>query len=112
MTLTVTSLVVLWYSARVHRNFRGCRSSKLKCEVGILGCEKEQQRRSFDPLLQLLVQLYFGLRRGNLEKFRINLQSGDTRLRERKTKTVLRPTFIVPFSFVRWTPTSELRNFR
>ncbi|KAF7399447.1 hypothetical protein HZH68_008039 [Vespula germanica] len=37
--------------------------------VGILGCERGQQRRTFDRLLQLLVQLCFGLRRGNLENF-------------------------------------------
>ncbi|KAL2748600.1 LOW QUALITY PROTEIN: uncharacterized protein V1477_003243 [Vespula maculifrons] len=39
------------------------------CEVGILGCERQQQRRAFDRPLQLLVQLCFGLRRGNLENF-------------------------------------------
>ncbi|KAL2721635.1 LOW QUALITY PROTEIN: hypothetical protein V1477_020455 [Vespula maculifrons] len=87
MTLTVTSLVVLWYSARVHRNFRRCHSSKLKCEVGILGFEERQQCR-------------------------INLRSGDTRLRERTTKTDLRPTFRVSSSVVFWTSTRELRKFR
>ncbi|KAL2733272.1 hypothetical protein V1477_014240 [Vespula maculifrons] len=41
----------------------------LNCEVGILGCERGQQRRAFDRLLQLQVQLCFGLRRVNLEIF-------------------------------------------
>ncbi|KAF7391433.1 hypothetical protein HZH68_010976 [Vespula germanica] len=44
-------------------------NEQLKCEVGILGCERGKQRRSFDRLLQLLVQLCFGLRRGNSENF-------------------------------------------
>nr|KAF7396938.1 hypothetical protein H0235_016475 [Vespula pensylvanica] len=39
------------------------------CEVGILGFERRQQSRSFDRLLLLPVQLYFGLRRGDLEIF-------------------------------------------
>ncbi|KAF7381677.1 hypothetical protein HZH66_014071 [Vespula vulgaris] len=39
------------------------------CEVGILGYEREQQRQAFDRLLQLLVQLCYGLRRENLENF-------------------------------------------
>ncbi|KAL2732797.1 LOW QUALITY PROTEIN: uncharacterized protein V1477_015038 [Vespula maculifrons] len=98
---------------------------KLICEVGILACEKEQQRRAFDRLLQLLVQLCFGLRRGNLENFAnaipesineqlikyINLRSGDTRPREGKTKTGLRPTLTVIRSIVLWTSTRELRKF-
>ncbi|KAL2737276.1 LOW QUALITY PROTEIN: uncharacterized protein V1477_012232, partial [Vespula maculifrons] len=39
------------------------------CEVGILGFAKQQQYRTSDRLLQSLVQLCFGLRRGNLEIF-------------------------------------------
>ncbi|KAF7381972.1 hypothetical protein HZH66_013404 [Vespula vulgaris] len=42
---------------------------RLKYEVGIHGCEREQQRRAVDRLLQLLIQLCFGLGRGNLEIF-------------------------------------------
>ncbi|KAL2748105.1 hypothetical protein V1477_003654 [Vespula maculifrons] len=68
-TLTVTGSVVFWTSTRELRKFRGGHSCKLNCEVGILGCERGQQRRAFDRLLQLLVQLCFGLRRGNLENF-------------------------------------------
>ncbi|KAF7382630.1 hypothetical protein HZH68_015549 [Vespula germanica] len=68
-TLTVTSSVVFWTSTRELRKFRGSHSCKLNCEVGILGCERGQQKRAFDRLLQLLVQLCFGLRRGNLENF-------------------------------------------
>ncbi|KAL2721414.1 hypothetical protein V1477_020234, partial [Vespula maculifrons] len=41
----------------------------LNCEVGILGFERRQQNRVFDRLLQLLVQLCFELRGGNLEIF-------------------------------------------
>ncbi|KAL2736156.1 hypothetical protein V1477_012665 [Vespula maculifrons] len=37
------------------------------CGVGIVGLEGRQQRRSFDILIQLPVQLCFGLRRENLE---------------------------------------------
>ncbi|KAF7390327.1 hypothetical protein HZH68_012184 [Vespula germanica] len=42
---------------------------ELRCEVGIPGFERRQQTRAFDRLLQLLVQLCFGLRRGNIEIF-------------------------------------------
>ncbi|KAL2751476.1 uncharacterized protein V1477_000634 [Vespula maculifrons] len=41
----------------------------LNCEVGIVSCERGEQRRAFDRLLQLLVQLCFGLRRWNIENF-------------------------------------------
>ncbi|KAL2750532.1 hypothetical protein V1477_001322 [Vespula maculifrons] len=96
-TLTVTDSVVFWTSTRELRKFRGGHSCKLNCEVGILGCERGQQRRAFDRLLQLLVQLCFGLRRGNLENFAevipasineqlIELRSGDSKLREGRTK--------------------------
>ncbi|KAL2734981.1 hypothetical protein V1477_013507, partial [Vespula maculifrons] len=44
----------------------GCR---LKCRVGILGLERRRQSRVLDRTLQLLVQLSFGLRQENLEKF-------------------------------------------
>nr|XP_050866084.1 uncharacterized protein LOC127071178 [Vespula vulgaris] len=67
-TLTVTSSVVFWTSTRELRKFRGGYSYS-NCEVGILGCERQQQRRAFDRPLQLLVQLCFGLRRGNIENF-------------------------------------------
>ncbi|KAL2744470.1 hypothetical protein V1477_007012 [Vespula maculifrons] len=88
---------------------------KLKYEVGIHGCERKQQRRVVDRLLQLLIQLCFGLGRENLEIFtdaiRTEMRSGDTRLREKTTKTGRRPTFIVTNSVVFWTWTRELRNF-
>ncbi|KAL2732627.1 hypothetical protein V1477_014868, partial [Vespula maculifrons] len=71
--LTVTSSVVLWTSTRELRKFPGKHSCKLICEVGILACEGGKQRRSFDRLSQLLVQLCFGLRRGNLENFPENI---------------------------------------
>ncbi|KAL2732794.1 hypothetical protein V1477_015035, partial [Vespula maculifrons] len=92
----------------------------LICEVGILARERGKQRRAFDRLLQLLGQLCFGLRRGNLENFSvvllailctINLRSGDTRPREGKTKTGLRPTLTVIRSVVLWTSTRELRKY-
>ncbi|KAL2741271.1 hypothetical protein V1477_010332 [Vespula maculifrons] len=41
----------------------------INCEVGILGFQRRQQSRVFDRLLQLLVQLCFGLRRENLKIF-------------------------------------------
>ncbi|KAL2721708.1 uncharacterized protein V1477_020528, partial [Vespula maculifrons] len=44
-------------------------STKLNCEVGILGFKRRQQSRVFDRILQILVQLCFGLRRVNLEIF-------------------------------------------
>ncbi|KAF7409564.1 hypothetical protein HZH68_003945 [Vespula germanica] len=40
------------------------------------------------------------------------LRSGDSRLRMTTTLSPLRPTYTVPGSVVRWTSTSELRNFR
>ncbi|KAL2751248.1 hypothetical protein V1477_000406 [Vespula maculifrons] len=40
------------------------------------------------------------------------MRSGDSRLRMTTTKSRLRPTNTVPDSVVRWTSTSELRNFR
>ncbi|KAL2742178.1 hypothetical protein V1477_009807 [Vespula maculifrons] len=40
------------------------------------------------------------------------MRSGDSRLRMTTTISVLWPTFIVPGSVVRWTSSSELRNFR
>ncbi|KAL2750929.1 hypothetical protein V1477_001032 [Vespula maculifrons] len=43
--------------------------TKLNDEVGILGFVRRQQSRVFDRLLQLLVQLCFGLQRENLEIF-------------------------------------------
>ncbi|KAL2751471.1 LOW QUALITY PROTEIN: uncharacterized protein V1477_000629 [Vespula maculifrons] len=42
----VPGSVVLWTSTSELRNFRGCHSCKLKCEVGILGFEGRQQCRS------------------------------------------------------------------
>ncbi|KAL2723062.1 uncharacterized protein V1477_019653 [Vespula maculifrons] len=39
------------------------------------------------------------------------MRSGDSRLRMTTTISVLWPTFIVPGSVVRWTSSSELRNF-
>ncbi|KAF7391438.1 hypothetical protein HZH68_010981 [Vespula germanica] len=116
LTLTVTSSVVLWTSTRELRKFHGDHSCKLICEVGILACERGKQRRSFDRLLQLLVQLCFGLRRGNLENFTENIpasikEHGDTRLREKKTKVVLRLNLTVTSSVVLWTSTRELRKF-
>nr|KAF7415466.1 hypothetical protein H0235_012058 [Vespula pensylvanica] len=69
-TLTVTSPVVLWTSTRELRKFRGGHPCKLNWEVGILGRERGKQRRASGRLLHFLVQLCFGLRRGNLEKFR------------------------------------------
>ncbi|KAL2731117.1 hypothetical protein V1477_015608 [Vespula maculifrons] len=42
---------------------------RLKCRVGILGLERRQQSTVLDRTLQLLVQLWFGRRRGNLEIF-------------------------------------------
>ncbi|KAL2721374.1 hypothetical protein V1477_020194 [Vespula maculifrons] len=114
-TLTVIGSVLLRISKSTHRSSRSAHSPQVieknsNCEVGILSCEKEQQRRSFDRLLQLLVQLYFGLRRGNLEKFRIKLRNGDTRFRGTTTMSGLWPTFIVPSSVVLWTSTRELRK--
>nr|XP_050859080.1 uncharacterized protein LOC127067790 [Vespula vulgaris] len=114
-TLTVIRSVVLWTSTRELRKFPGEHSCKLICEVGILARERGKQRRAFDRLLQLLLQLCFGLRRGNLENFLENipiiLRSGDTRPREGKTKTGLRPTLTVIRSVVLWTSTRELRKF-
>ncbi|KAL2733000.1 hypothetical protein V1477_015241 [Vespula maculifrons] len=127
--LTVTSSVVLWTSTRELRKISILYSLfafRLICEVGMLAYERGKQRRSFDRLLQLLVQLCFGLRRENLEKFRIyhslfctiNLRSGDARLRERKTKTVLRPTltvtifyFALPEDFENLSPQVDLEIF-
>ncbi|KAL2744936.1 hypothetical protein V1477_007478 [Vespula maculifrons] len=40
------------------------------------------------------------------------MRSGDTRLRETAIKSGLKPTFTVTSSFVLWTSTRELRNFR
>ncbi|KAL2741380.1 hypothetical protein V1477_010441 [Vespula maculifrons] len=45
------------------------KSQYLNCEVGILGFQRQQQSRVFDRLLQLLVQLCFGLQRENLKIF-------------------------------------------
>ncbi|KAF7388772.1 hypothetical protein HZH66_009909 [Vespula vulgaris] len=97
-------------------------NKQLNCEVGIVVCERGQRRRACDRLLQLLVQLCFGLRGGNLENFaedipasineQFQLRSGDTRLREKKTKTGLRPTLTVTGSLVFWTSTRELGKFR
>ncbi|KAL2745066.1 hypothetical protein V1477_006483 [Vespula maculifrons] len=110
---------------------------RLKCRVGILGFERRRQSQVLDRLLQLLVQLCFGLRRGNLEIFvdaihtsineqliqiynsvfgcrlkcRTQMQSRDTRFRETTTKSGLGPTFTVTTSVVLWTSTRELRNF-
>ncbi|KAL2747553.1 hypothetical protein V1477_004245 [Vespula maculifrons] len=39
------------------------------------------------------------------------MRSGNSRLRMTTTISVLWPTFIVPGSVVRWTSSSELRNF-
>ncbi|KAL2733162.1 hypothetical protein V1477_014130 [Vespula maculifrons] len=94
--LTVISLVVFWTSTRELGKFRGGHSCKLNCEVGILGCGRGKQRRAFDRLLQLLIKL----------------RSGDTRLRERKTKTSLRPPLTVISLVVFWTSTRELGKFR
>ncbi|KAL2738223.1 hypothetical protein V1477_011582 [Vespula maculifrons] len=58
-----------------------------KSEVGIVGFERRQQSRAFD---RLLVQLCFGLRRGNIEIF-----------------TGCHSTDLV----VLWTSTREHRNF-
>ncbi|KAL2738222.1 hypothetical protein V1477_011581, partial [Vespula maculifrons] len=69
-TLTINGSVLLRISTSTHRITLAVRIlSKLKCEVGILGFEGRQQSRSFDRLLQLLVQLCFGLRRVDLEIF-------------------------------------------
>ncbi|KAF7391418.1 hypothetical protein HZH66_009898 [Vespula vulgaris] len=43
------------------------KEKRLRCEVGILSHQGQQQRRAFDRPLQFLVHLYFGLRRENLE---------------------------------------------
>ncbi|KAL2736584.1 LOW QUALITY PROTEIN: hypothetical protein V1477_013093 [Vespula maculifrons] len=117
--LTVTSSVVFGTSTRELGKFCGDHSCKLNCKVGIVHCERGQQRRTFDRLLQLLVQLCFGLRQGNSEKFAkaiptifctIKLRSGDSPLRERKTKTGLRPSLTVTCSVVFETSTRELRK--
>ncbi|KAL2736157.1 hypothetical protein V1477_012666 [Vespula maculifrons] len=63
--LPVTGSVVFWSSTRELRNFRGGRSLKLRSGDSRLG--GTTQRRSFDILIQLPVQLCFGLRRENLE---------------------------------------------
>ncbi|KAL2724762.1 hypothetical protein V1477_018623 [Vespula maculifrons] len=74
--LIVNGSVLLRISTSTHRSSRSTHSLEVleksqysNCEMGILGCERQQQRRAFDRPLQLLVQLCFGLRRGNLENF-------------------------------------------
>ncbi|KAL2749472.1 LOW QUALITY PROTEIN: hypothetical protein V1477_002412 [Vespula maculifrons] len=89
---------------------------RLECRVGILGYERRQQSGVLNRPLQLLVQLCFGSRQGNLEIFadgiHASINEQDTRLREMTTKWGLEPTFAVTSSVVLWISTRELRNFR
>ncbi|KAF7383688.1 hypothetical protein HZH68_014445 [Vespula germanica] len=73
-TLTVTDSVLLSISTSTHRSCRSTHRSscskhspqviekRFKLEVGILGLVRLQQSWTFDRLLQLLIQLCFGLR--------------------------------------------------
>nr|KAF7413185.1 hypothetical protein H0235_013036 [Vespula pensylvanica] len=54
-----------------------------------------------------LIRIY-----NSLFDFRLNLRSGDTRLRNTTTISGLCPTSTVTSSVVFWTPTRQLRNFR
>ncbi|KAL2734933.1 hypothetical protein V1477_013459 [Vespula maculifrons] len=91
-------------------NFRGCHPYNvfgcvLKCRVGIVGLERRRQSRVLDRTLQLLVQLSFGLRQENLEKFADAIHASineqliqkydsifDTRIRETTIRSGLGPT--------------------
>ncbi|KAL2734942.1 hypothetical protein V1477_013468 [Vespula maculifrons] len=114
-TFTVTSSVELWTPTRELRNLRGCHPCKLKCYIGIVGFERRQQSRVLDRLLQLLVQLSFGLRQENLEiiadAIHIKMLYRHSRLRETTTKSGLGPTFTVTSKVDFWTSTRELRQF-
>ncbi|KAL2736286.1 hypothetical protein V1477_012795 [Vespula maculifrons] len=72
---------------------------QLKCEVGIHGFGRRQQCRVFGRPFVVSGSVTY-------------MRSGDSRLRMTTTKLRLRPTYTVPGSVVRWTSTSELRNFR